>query len=104
MITPALGFSPPTALKSWTFRKMRASSSIERPEMPAGVEDRPAEVWEALLAVADAAGGEWPKRARDACRYFVLDAEPDAQSLGVRLLSDLRTLYGDADRMPTKTN
>ena len=28
------------------------------PEMPAGVEDRDADVWEALLAVADAAGGD----------------------------------------------
>lgn len=32
------------------------------PEMPDGIEDRNADVWEALLAVADAAGGDWPKR------------------------------------------
>ncbi len=31
------------------------------PEMPAGIEDRDADVWEALLAVADAAGGDWPQ-------------------------------------------
>ena len=30
------------------------------PEMPDGVTDRPADVWEPLLAVADAAGGDWP--------------------------------------------
>jgi hypothetical protein len=34
------------------------------PEMPEGVHDRDADVWEPLLAVADAAGGEWPERAR----------------------------------------
>ena len=28
--------------------------------MPAGIEDRDADVWEPLLAVADAAGGDWP--------------------------------------------
>ena len=28
--------------------------------MPAGIEDRNADVWEALLAVADLAGGDWP--------------------------------------------
>ena len=30
-----------------------------------GVEDRDADVWEALLAVADLAGGHWPLTARD---------------------------------------
>ncbi len=41
------------------------------PEMPPGVTDRPADVWEPLLAVADAAGGPWPDRARDACTWLV---------------------------------
>lgn len=34
------------------------------PVMPEGICDRPADVWEALLSVADAAGGSWPNRAR----------------------------------------
>ena len=33
--------------------------------MPAGLEDRDADICEPLLAIADAAGGQWPKRARD---------------------------------------
>ncbi|MFD8598380.1 DUF3631 domain-containing protein [Kitasatospora sp. NPDC059646] len=37
------------------------------PELPDGINDRPADVWEPLLAVADAAGGHWPERARAAC-------------------------------------
>ena len=41
------------------------------PEMPDGVEDRDADVWEALLAVADAAGGYWPARARAAAVALV---------------------------------
>ena len=32
-----------------------------RPALPAGIEDRNADVWEALFAIADAAGGDWPK-------------------------------------------
>jgi hypothetical protein len=32
------------------------------PAMPPGVTDRPADVWEPLLAVADAAGADWPAR------------------------------------------
>jgi len=72
------------------------------PDMPDGVEDRDADVWEALLAVADAAGGDWPERAR---RYSVtlVTASKSAQpSLGVRLLTDLRDAFGDADRMSTE--
>jgi hypothetical protein len=75
--------------------------SDARPDMPDGVMDRPAEVWEALLAVADAAGGEWPERARSACRHFVLDAGGATASIGVRLLRDIRTVFGTRERMPT---
>ncbi|MEV6178406.1 DUF3631 domain-containing protein [Streptomyces sp. NPDC052015] len=73
------------------------------PEMPEGVTDRPADVWEPLLAVADAAGGHWPDRARAACLELVKAAnEGDQASLGVRLLTDLRDkVFRGADRMPT---
>ncbi|MGW5479677.1 DUF3631 domain-containing protein [Streptomyces sp. NPDC004008] len=73
------------------------------PEMPEGVSDRPADVWEPLLAVADAAGGQWPERARAACVELIKAAqEGDEASLGVRLLTDLRDrVFCGADRMPT---
>ncbi len=73
------------------------------PEMPEGVTDRPADVWEPLLAVADAAGGNWPQRAREACAELVAAATAgDKASLGIRLLTDLRdTVFCGADRMPT---
>ena len=49
------------------------------PDMPAGVTDRAAEIWEPLLAIADAAGGHWPETARAACRPLRhhRPAEPD---------------------------
>ncbi|WP_237773932.1 DUF3631 domain-containing protein [Actinosynnema sp. ALI-1.44] len=72
------------------------------PDMPDGVEDRPAEIWEPLLAIADQAGGHWPETARKACTYFVLN-QKTAPSLGVRLLADLRALFTerDTDRLHT---
>ncbi|WP_406354137.1 DUF3631 domain-containing protein [Streptomyces sp. NBC_00658] len=73
------------------------------PEMPDGVTDRPADVWEPLLAIADAAGGDWPRRAREACVTLVKASQiNDKGSLGVRLLTDLRdhVLVG-VDRLPT---
>ncbi|MGW7403416.1 DUF3631 domain-containing protein [Streptomyces sp. NPDC054833] len=73
------------------------------PEMPEGVSDRPADVWEPLLAVADAAGGHWPERARAACLELVRAAgEGNGSSLGIRLLTDLRDkVFCGAERMPT---
>ncbi|MER7919432.1 MULTISPECIES: DUF3631 domain-containing protein [unclassified Streptomyces] len=73
------------------------------PDMPDGVADRPADVWEPLLAIADAAGGDWPKRARAACVALVTASKAnDKGSLGVRLLTDLRdhVLIG-VDKLPT---
>jgi hypothetical protein len=72
------------------------------PDMPEGVEDRDADVWEPLLAVADAIGGEWPKRARDAAVTLVTAAADKEPSLGIRLLSDLRDIFGgECDQMTT---
>ncbi|MFF4424891.1 DUF3631 domain-containing protein [Streptomyces sp. NPDC001549] len=73
------------------------------PEMPEGVTDRPADVWEPLLAVADAAGGDWPERARAACVELINAAHDNEEaSLGIRLLTDLRDkVFSGADRMPT---
>jgi hypothetical protein len=63
------------------------------PVMPAGVEDRNADVWEALLAVADAAGGGWPERARATAVTLVTSSSDDKRSLGILLLSDLRDIF-----------
>jgi hypothetical protein len=74
------------------------------PVMPLGICDRPADVWEPLLAIADAAGGDWPKRARQACVELVAAAQTtDSGSLGLRLLADLRVVFGPTDRMGTET-
>ncbi|MEU9204295.1 DUF3631 domain-containing protein [Streptomyces sp. NPDC048332] len=73
------------------------------PQMPEGVTDRPADVWEPLLSVADAAGGTWPDRARTACMELVNAARADDKgSVGIRLLTDLRDhVMAGIDRMPT---
>ncbi|WP_072688399.1 DUF3631 domain-containing protein [Rhodococcus marinonascens] len=70
-----------------------------RPQMPKGVEDRPAEIWEPLLAIADLAGGEWPRRAREACRHFVFSDTGYSKPVGLELLSDIRSVFGEQDRM-----
>jgi hypothetical protein len=71
------------------------------PDMPDGIEDRDADVWEPLLAVADAVGGDWPRRARSAAVALVAASKEVEPSLGIRLLADIRQVF-DADTIPTK--
>ena len=73
------------------------------PEMPDGVEDRPADVWEPLIAIADAAGERWSKRARVAAVALVAQSRETTPSLGVRLLADLRKIFGESTQLPTET-
>ena len=69
--------------------------------MPAGVEDRNADVWEALLTVADLAGGDWPEVARVACVTLVTVSTESTPSLGIKLLTDLQAVFGNRDSMST---
>jgi Protein of unknown function (DUF3631) len=71
------------------------------PEMPKSVEDRDADVWEPLLAIADSIGGTWPQRARDAAVALVAASKDAEPSLGLRLLADLRTVFGNIPEMRT---
>ena len=70
--------------------------------MPQGLNDRAEDVWEALVAVADAAGGPWPARARVAARVLSDEAEEDAAD-SLRLLADLRDVFGQQDKLWTQT-
>jgi len=79
-----------------------APLSGDWPVMPPGIEDRPADVWEALLMVADAAAGDWPKLAREAAVALVADAKAAGVSLGVRLLADLRDVWDGTAGMHTE--
>jgi Protein of unknown function (DUF3631) len=86
-------------LRRWASR----AEQFSWPEMPPGVEDRNADVWEALLAIADLAGGDWPDRARVAAVALVADPMGDAPSIGVQLLEDLHTVFQGHDKLSTDT-
>ena len=60
------GYELRSQLETWT-QQIGEDAGVHIPDMPAGIVDRPAEVWEPLLIVADLAGGEWPQAARTAC-------------------------------------
>lgn len=95
--TSAAGGAPLAArLATWAAQAAPTLADA-RPDMPEGVTDRPADVWEPLLAIADAAGGDWPKLARAACAELATVAVTGEASLGVRLLTDLWDIFGTYD-------
>ena len=72
------------------------------PELPSTIQDRDADVWEALIAVADLAGGDWPKLAREAAVALVAASKESDPSLGIRLLADTQTTFAGEEMLPSK--
>jgi hypothetical protein len=62
--------------------------------------DRAADNWRPPLAIADLAGGDWPKRARDAA--CVISGEGHDSAIGVELLKDIRLAFSDEDAIRSK--
>lgn len=82
-------------IAGWAAAQLDVLTDAE-PDMP--VDDRPADNWEPLVAVADVAGSDWPKRARSACLTLTGAAAEDT-TIGERLLADLRTVFGEREAM-----
>jgi putative DNA primase/helicase len=64
------------------------------PKMP-NLNDRAADNWRPLLAIAELAGGTWPEEARRAA-CLLSGGEQDG-AIGVELLRDIRFAFGDDD-------
>jgi hypothetical protein len=54
-------------LARWMAQEVADGIADRIPDVPEGLGNRPASLWESLFAVADAAGGDWPALARGAC-------------------------------------
>lgn len=81
-----------TAVHDWVRGHLEVLADAQ-PKMP--VEDRAADTWEPLVAVADLAGGHWPGWSRRTVLAIVAaeDAAEAEASLGIRLLDDVRTIF-----------
>jgi hypothetical protein len=64
-----------------------------RPAIPEGLSDRQADCCEPLLAIADLAGGDWPTTARRALVALCAEAQDGDQSIGIRLLADIKVIF-----------
>ncbi len=65
-----------------------------RPELP-DLHDRARDNWRPLIAIADLAGGDWPKMAREAA--VALSGVDDDETQSILLLRDLQKLFARYD-------
>ncbi|MFD0528878.1 DUF3631 domain-containing protein [Kitasatospora arboriphila] len=91
-------------LHAWLVPLIDAATDME-PPMP--VDDRAADTWEPLVTVADLAGGEWPVRARAACRAMTAfeSGQDEDGGLKTRILVDIRRVFaagGNPDALSTE--
>jgi hypothetical protein len=91
------------AVRAWAEANLDALARAE-PDLPDELDDRAQDIMEPLFAIADEAGGEWPDRAQRAAVALLAGEErEDSESLGVRLLRDVRGVFDEkgADRLAT---
>jgi len=53
----------------------RAAIASAEPEIPESLHDRAADIWEPLFVLADLAGGDWPRKAREAAEGLATGAQ-----------------------------
>ena len=67
--------------------------SQAEPTLPEALHDRAQDIWEPLIALADEAGGHWPKRARAAAEALHSAGDEPEGSVGVQLLGDIKRVW-----------
>ena len=67
--------------------------ALADPSVPGDLNDRATDNWRPLLALADAAGGNWPTLARHAAVVISGSAVADDESARVMLLEDIKAIF-----------
>jgi virulence-associated protein VagC len=90
-------------LARWA-QDVRNDIARREPPLPEILDDRASDNWEPLVAIADAAGGGWPERARDVAVSLSVERGGDEaeENAGLLLLNDLRDLI-DAGELDTQS-
>lgn len=76
----------------WARDHAAAIRAADPADLP-GLNDRANDNWRPLLAIADAAGGPWPERARESARQLSGVRDDDTQPARIQVLADIRDLF-----------
>jgi putative DNA primase/helicase len=82
----------------WAEVNFDALAADPDPNIPDELNDRAADNWRPLLAIADLVGGQWPQRAREAACLLSGEGH-ESISINVRLLADIHLAFGDNEAM-----
>jgi Protein of unknown function (DUF3631)/Bifunctional DNA primase/polymerase, N-terminal/Primase C terminal 2 (PriCT-2) len=88
----------------WAADTARALRDAD-PVVPTELNDRAADNWRPLLAIADRAGGRWPEKARRAALELSAVKWGEADTMRTLLLADIRGVFAEkrADRLKSET-
>ena len=89
-----------TALEAWKERGAADLLSLIEPAPIAGLADRQNDIAEPLLAIAQLAGESWLQRLTVALQSVFNAAKVEDGSIGVTLLSDIRTVFDERGTGP----
>ena len=67
------------------------------PEMPPGFDNRRADNWRVMLAIADLCQGDWGDKTRAAASY--IEDATDTSSIGARLLADIKQIFDEDPKL-----
>ena len=87
----------PRKAYAWALENKSSIPELE-PEIPECLNDRQADGWEPLFAIADIAGGEWPDKARTAAK-ILSGAESGDEGIRIQLLTDLSVIFQEDIRI-----
>jgi len=98
-----MGALEPLRRQAWRWSRDHATALQKSdPEMSPELDDRAADNWRPLVAIADLAGGAWPERARRAA-VLLSGGRADALGARVQLVADLRALFAErGDRLASE--
>jgi hypothetical protein len=85
-----------TAIEKWVEQNLEKLDGAE-PDLPEELNDRAAEGWEPLLAIADAVGAPIADTARRAAVALSSEGDIEDDSFGIQLLADLRAVWNEQE-------
>jgi len=86
----------------WTEDNIKRLEQAD-PEIPGALNDRAADNWRPMFAIADLAGGGWPGRAREASLALSGEDATDDAAIRVMLLKDIRAAFVGHERMSSQS-
>ncbi|MDN5941572.1 MAG: DUF3631 domain-containing protein [Nitrospira sp.] len=80
------------AIARWVIDHASALREMD-PVMPEQLNDRAADNWSPLIAIAEVIGGQWPEKARSVAIALSGSTDTDGESIGIQLLDDIRASF-----------